>query len=117
MKKTLTLIIIIATIVIIAPVSYAQGTHSGQASRNAGQASGAASKSAVHSVAASAQIASAIIAVPLVAIGAVGSVSTHVGEELWDAATSDFSAPLEISDEIVTAGPSPEKAVMKSQDL
>lgn len=116
MKKTMNFILTI-TIAVFAliSVSFAGTTHSGQASQNAVQASGAASNSAAHSVAASTQVASAVIAVPLVVVGSVGSASAQIGEDLWKAATTP-GAPLEISDETVTAGPSPDKAV-QTQNL
>lgn len=93
--------------------SFAQGTYSGQAVKHSVAASTNASKAAGNAIAGSAQVVSGVAAVPLIV---VGSVVQKTGEGLWDAATQPVDGPLEISDETVSAGPSPE-AAMAQDDL
>lgn len=64
-----------------------------------------------HSVVGSAQLASGVVAVPLIAVGSVGQVSQQAGNDLWQIANEPIGTPLPISDETITAGPSPAQAI------
>ncbi len=99
--------------VINVPQVFANGTHSGQAISQAFRASGHASKSLGHSIAAGGQAVSAVAAVPFLAVGASGGVSTQIGHDLHDAAIAPVGEPLEITDEIITVGPPPDLAIEK----
>lgn len=79
------------------------GTHSVQAVAESGQAVG-------HSVVGAGKVASAAVAVPLLAVEQVGAASGAVGDVLWDAA-SDEPAALPVSPDTVTAGPLPNEAL------
>ena len=65
-----------------------------------------------HGSIAGVKLVSAAIAIPLLAAGEIGKVSGDIGEELWDEANST----LPIADEIMTAGPSPAKAMKKEDE-
>ncbi|TLS65307.1 mechanosensitive ion channel protein MscS [Mariprofundus erugo] len=80
-------------------------SHSGQAALHSGKASGQLAQSAGHATASGAQVVSGIAAVPLVAAGAVGASAATSGNALANAADQ----PLEVSDEVMTAGPSPDQ--------
>ena len=113
MKKAITLITAVVMMMITTcSLSFAQETHAGQAVKHTGAASSHASRSAAHSIAASGQVVSGVIAVPLMSAGVVGAASAQAGEALWDGATAPAHGPLEISDETVTAGPAPDKAML-----
>lgn len=92
-------------------LSFAQGTHSGQAVKHSVAASSHAGQSAVHSVAAVGRVVSGVVAIPLMSAGAAGAVSADMGEALWDAANAPAGGPLELTDETITVGPPPDKAV------
>ena len=112
MKKLITSLTALTVLMITACTqSFAQDSHTGNAIKHAGAASSHASRSAAHSIAATGQVVSGVIAVPLMSAGAVGAASARLGEELWDAATAPAGGPLEISEETVTAGPAPDEAV------
>lgn len=84
-------------------------THAGEALKNAAMSSGHASASAAHSVAASGQVTSGVLAVPLLSGGAVlgsaGAVSTQAGLESLKAANAPIGTPLQITDEVITVVP------------
>jgi hypothetical protein len=84
-------------------------TNAGQAAKDGVAASGHASASAAHSVAASGQVTSAILAVPLLsgaaALGSASAVSATAGRDSLRAATAPIGTPLEISDESITVMP------------
>ena len=79
--------------------------HSGYASANSARAVG-------HSVAAVGKTALTVAAVPFVLVGKVGAVSLSTGEAMLDLA----GTPFEIGDEVVTAGPSPDKMISTRGD-
>jgi hypothetical protein len=92
---------------VAASAAWAQGTsQAGQAVTNGSQASGHASASAAHSIAASGQLTSAAIAIPLMSAGAVagtvGSASTGAAGGSMRATTAPIGTPLEVTDESVT---------------
>lgn len=74
-------------------------SHSGQAIIHSGQASG-------HGAISGAQVVSGIAAVPLVSAGAAGSAATTSANALIQA---EPGTPLDVSDEVITAGPSPDQ--------
>lgn len=89
----------------------AESTHAEEAVKKSAQASGNASASAAHSIAASGQVTSAAIAVPLKAVGAVGAASAQAGDGLSKAASAPIGTPLQVTDEAITAGPLPSEAM------
>lgn len=111
-----------ALVLILSNSSHAfagEDTHSGQALKNSAQASGHASASAAHGIAASGQVTSAAIAVPLsvggAVLGSAGAVSAGVARESMKAATAPIGTPLEITDEAITTMP-PNEALKKIKD-
>ena len=87
-----------------------------QAIRAGGRASGNASASAGHSLAATGQLASGVVATPLLASGAiavsVGSAALQAGGSLMNTATSPIGSPLPVTDETVSVLP-PNKALQQ----
>lgn len=85
-----------------------------QAMRAGARASGNASASAAHSLAATGQLTSGVIATPLLASGAVatgvGSAAAQAGSSLMNAASHPIGAPLPITDETISVLP-PNKAL------
>jgi len=79
--------------------------------QHSGQAIGHSALAAGHSAAGSAKLTSAAVAVPLMVVGAVGAVSADAGKSLIKAANKPIGEPLEVSDEILTVGPSPDRAM------
>ena len=84
-------------------------------------ASGHASASVAHAIGASGQVTSAAMAVPLGVSGAVatsaGTASTAAAGDSMRAATRPIGAPLEITDESVTAMPPPNEALKKKPGI
>jgi hypothetical protein len=62
-----------------------------------------------HSMAGGAQLVSAAVAVPLIVSGHVGELATQLGEGAWDAATSPTGTSLPMTDDVITAGPPPDR--------
>ena len=91
------------------PVKHAE--HAVQAS---GRASGNASASAGHSLAATGQLASGVIATPILASGivtvSIGSAAKQVGGSVMDSASRPIGKSLPITDETVSILP-PNKAL------
>lgn len=101
-------------------VSFAQETtHLGAAISEALQASGHASASAVHSIAASGQVTFAASAVPLALVGSalltVGTTSVAAAGDLLQAATAPIGTPLPITDEVLVVTP-PNEALKNRAD-
>lgn len=71
---------------------------------NAGTASQQSGQALKHGAIASGQMVSGVVAVPLMAVGAVGHVAGEAGQGLMELAIDE---PLEVSDTTVTADPSP----------
>ncbi len=86
-------------------------TESAQAVRQGARASGAASGSAAHAIAASGQTTSAIAAVPLASGGAVSAATGAGSTAAAKASTRAAGQPLEIGDEAITAMPPPDQAL------
>jgi hypothetical protein len=107
----------LATIVLFAAIGSAfaeNETHAGRAVKESLQTSGHASGSAAHSIAASGQVTSGVLAVPLSVGGAVlstaGAVSISAASNLMKTATAPIGTPLKITDEVITTIP-PDQAL------
>jgi len=91
--------------------------HAEHAVQAGGRASGNASASAGHSLAATGQLASGVIAIPILAsgVGAVslGSTAVQAGGSMMDSASRPIGKPLPITDETVSILP-PNKALQQS---
>ena len=111
MKQMRTFIIALLITVILSVNANAGDTHSGRAVKEAGKTSSHASASTAHAVVGSGQVTSAALTVPLFVSGATGAVSTIIATDLMEAATTPPGTPLAITDETVTAGPSPAAAL------
>jgi len=87
-----------------------------QAVKAGGRASGNAIASAGHSLAATGQLASGVVATPLLASGAiavgVGSAAVQAGGSLMNTATSPIGTPLPVTEETVSIIP-PNKALQQ----
>ncbi len=110
MKKFLGFIIV-TTMILMVSSALAEGTHSGQAAKEAAKAGSHASNSAAHAIAGTGQVTSATSAVPLAISGAAGAVATEVANDLMDAATQPIGETLEITDENISAGPPPNEVL------
>jgi len=75
------------------------------ASQNASAASKHSALAASHGTVASAKLGSAVIATPLIVVGAIGNVSMQAGNALRENAVS--TTPLEVTNKTITAAPSP----------
>lgn len=75
------------------------------ASQNASAASKHSALAASHGMVASAKLGSAVIATPLIVVGAIGNISQQAGNALMENAVS--TTPLEVTDKTITAAPSP----------
>jgi hypothetical protein len=62
-----------------------------------------------------AQVSSAIVAVPLKLVGAVGHASDRGGETLMNFAKEDGNQALPVADETITVGPAPSQALQRQQ--
>ena len=87
-----------------------------QAVKAAGRASGNVAASAGHSLVATGQLASGVVATPLLASGAiavgVGSAAVQAGGSLMNTATSPIGTPLPVTEETVSIIP-PNKALQQ----
>ena len=106
-KKTL-----IVTTTLLAAIAI-QPAHAQGSVQHASQAVEHSTKAIGHSVAGGAKLASGVAAVPLIAVGASGQASQQAGEALWDIANEPIGTPLPVSDETVTAGPTPSQAIQE----
>ena len=83
--------------------------HATEAARAGLRASGNAAASAGHSLAATGQLASGVVATPILASGAmavgVGSAAVQAGGSLMNAANSPIGTPLPVSEETVSVLP------------
>jgi hypothetical protein len=93
-----------ALLIILTTTSLQSFADSG-ASQNASAASKHSALAASHGAVASAKLGSAVIATPLIIVGAIGSVTLKAGNELMENALS--TTPLEITDKTITSTPSP----------
>lgn len=92
----------------------ADDSHLKRATTEAVKASGHASASAAHGIAASGKVTSAAAAIPLAIGGAVlsgaGALSTGAAQDLSKASATPIGAPLEVTDETITVVP-PDQAL------
>jgi len=111
MKKLNTILLITLTM-----TSLQSFANSG-ASQNASAASKHSALAASHGTVASVKLGSAVIATPLIVIGAVGNASLQAGNALMESAVS--TTPLEVTDKTITSAPSPAQImkVNKQGDL
>jgi len=87
--------------------------HAKGASENASTASKHTLLAGKHSMKATGQIASGVVAVPLIVVGSVGAVTLSAGASLMESAKGATSEPLEISDVVITADRSPAEVMKK----
>lgn len=111
MKRIKMLAIASACAVILSANAFGADTHIGRAVGESGKAASHGSAASTHAIVGSGQVTSAASAVPLAVSGAAGAVSSEIAKDLMDAATAPAGAPLEITDESVTAGPPPNEAL------
>ncbi|MCP3672849.1 MAG: hypothetical protein GY829_00060 [Gammaproteobacteria bacterium] len=99
-------------VVIVMSISASQVFALG-ASKNASAASKHSVLAVSNGVVATAKVASAVIAVPLLIIGNAPEISKKTGEALMDVAIAD--TPLIVSDITITADPAP-AIIMNAED-
>ncbi len=111
MKRKILAISLISTVAFATPVFAAgSGEHASGSVRHSGMAVSHAGASGVKLVA-------GVVAVPFKALGAIGNLSGQAGDSMLDFATGDNEQGLEISEESVTAGPSPKQAMQLSDNV
>lgn len=102
-RRSLTFLVVLITPVFpVAAQSSLQ--HSSQALTHSLEAIG-------HSMVAGTKLVSGVAAVPLKASGAVGQLSGEMGDALGDAANAPVGHPLPITEDVITIGPPPAKAL------
>ena len=105
------------TLGLIALTSFASYAES--ASEHVSKGSRHSALASAHSTTASAQVASGVVAVPLLVVGSTASASQAVGESLIDAASgkhkTDKHEPLEITEITITVDRSPAEQMKKSE--
>jgi len=106
MKKKMVIISAMVISMFFGQQAMAQGS-----SQHSGQAVGHSALAVGHGAIGSAKLTSAAVAVPFIAVGAVGAVSAEMGKGLIKVANKPIGEPLEISDEVLTVGPSPDRAI------
>lgn len=99
-------------ILLVSTNAFAAGSfeHSNQASKNSVQAVG-------HSSVAGGKVLSGVVAIPLTIAGDIGEMSGEAGDVLMEQANKPIGEPLEITDEVITAGPSPKEVVHSQENL
>lgn len=95
---------------LVITVSSMQSFANSGASEHGSAASKHSALAASHGTAASVKVGSAVLATPLIFVGAVGQVSQQLGTKLMAHAVAE---PLEITDKTITVAPSP-KQMMKT---
>jgi len=83
------------------------------ASQNTSAASKHSALAVAHGSKASTQVASAVIATPLLVVGAVGHVSLKAGTALMEHAVTN--EPLEITPKTITVAPSPKQVMLLNE--
>jgi len=89
----------------------ASDTHSGQSVTNGVKSGSHASASAAHSILASGQVSSAVMAVPFAIVDSVAKTSNQISKNLVDSTNRLIESPLEITEESFVVGPPPNKAL------
>ena len=90
------------------PVSYA-----GEAARHSAQSLEHSTQAIGHISVGTVKAASGIVAIPFGAVGKAGELSGQAGDGMWEFANE----PLEISDEIITVGPTPADMIQQDQGI
>jgi hypothetical protein len=99
--------IICASIILFSAVNVsAEGSlhHSTEASVHTSKALG-------HAIMSGVKVVSGVVAIPLKIVGEIGMVSGEAGDALWEEANGTIGESLELSDAVITAGPSPDKMI------
>lgn len=65
-----------------------------------------------HSTAGGFKLVSGVVAIPLMISGEIGKTSGEIGEALWD----ESNTPLPITEEVITAGPTPAEAMSEEEN-
>lgn len=119
-KFKLALSVLIFTHLYISYSVAGENTDAGEALKNSAQASGNASAGAAHTIAASGQVTSAAMVIPLsvggAVLGSTGAVSAGSAHESRKGAISPIGMPLEITDEAIVTTP-PNEALKKTNDV
>ena len=102
----LNLITIVSLIAMSATSVHAKGP-----SENASAASKHSLLAGKNSLKATGQVASGVVAVPLMVVGSVGTLSLGAGTALIESATGSTNEPLEVSEVTITADKSPAEAM------
>ena len=84
---------------------------SGEVARTSGEALKHSAQAVGYSLAASVQVVSGVIAIPLGLSAEVGKVSGEMSDSLWEIANTPIGEPLPVADEAITLGPSPREAL------
>lgn len=82
-------------------------------SQNASAASKHSALAASHGTVASAKLGSAVVATPLIVVGAIGNVALQAGNALMKNAVA--TTPLEITEKTITTAPSPAQIMKVNQ--
>ena len=102
------------TIILIVLFSSSMSLANSGASENISAASKHSVLSVSHGVKASGQVVSGVIAVPLIIVGQIGSVSLEAGESLMKNDTG--SEELMITELTITADPAPQSVMQNTVD-
>ena len=87
--------------------------HAGGSVEHSAQALEMSLQALGHASSAGLKLVSGAVAVPLIFAGEVGKVSGDIGNELWEEANTPITDAFPVSDEVVTAGPEPDKQLDK----
>lgn len=101
-----------ALVTTLAVMSLQVSANSG-ASNNISAAGKHSALAASHATKASVQVASAVVAMPLLVVGAIGTVSLEAGTALVNKAVMNES--LEITCKTITIAPSPQQVMMQNK--
>ena len=79
--------------------------------RHFSESLGHSSQAIGHATVGSLKLISGSAAVPFLLSGTIGQAAGEIGDALWEEANRPMGEPLEITDEVITAGPSPSEAM------
>lgn len=103
--------LILSMLSLVLMSSFAQA-NAGEPSRQSTQASGASSGAAIVNLSrGSTQLSAGVSSMPLQLSGAVGEFSTAAGDKLLGYASGTKQGALPITNEVITIGPPPNKAI------
>lgn len=100
-------LIITGAISLMAQPVFAQGV-----TQHYSQAFGNSAQAVVHVATGTLKLASGSLAVPFYASSAIGRTSGQANKTLWDIANKPIGTPLPITDKTISAGPSPNEAIL-----